>query len=99
MFYMKDDEDSEKSLATICALGSQDRSISIWVTKFSRPVCVATDIFDNNVYDICWTPDGRSLFACSQDGTIACIQFDSELEDIAPDDMIVSSNIYTHVFL
>ena len=90
MFYMSSDDpdDTEKSLATICALGSQDKSISIWVTKFSRPICVAADIFDNNVYDIAWTPDGKSLFACSQDGTVACLQLDAELEHVAPDDAI-----------
>ncbi|KAI8349397.1 WD40-repeat-containing domain protein [Blakeslea trispora] len=89
LFYFKQDNASpEKSLATVCALGSQDRSISIWVTKFNRPICVATDIFDNNVYDITWTPDGKSLFACSQDGTVACLQLDTELADIAPDDEV-----------
>ncbi|RCI01866.1 HIR complex subunit, partial [Rhizopus stolonifer] len=89
LFYFKDKEDTEeKSLATVCALGSQDRSISIWVTKFNRPVCVATDIFDNNVYDIAWTPDGKSLFACSQDGTVACLQLEAELQDMAADEAI-----------
>ncbi|KAI8075593.1 WD40-repeat-containing domain protein [Thamnidium elegans] len=90
MFYMKDNspDESEKSLATICALGSQDRSVSIWATKFSRPVCVAADIFDNNVYDIAWTPDGKNLFACSQDGTVACLQLGDELHDEAPEDAI-----------
>ncbi|KAI8975694.1 WD40-repeat-containing domain protein [Mycotypha africana] len=94
MFYMRDDEDEniaeEASPASICALGSQDRSVSIWVTKFSRPLCVAADLFDNNIYDANWTPDGRTLFACSQDGTVACIMLDTELEDVVPDDEINS---------
>lgn len=87
---MQSKEDTDKALSTICALGSQDRSVSIWVTRFNRPVCVAADIFDNNVYDLAWTPDGKSLFACSQDGTVACLQLDSELNDVAADDEIVS---------
>jgi protein HIRA/HIR1 len=90
MFYMQGEEDPEKALSTICALGSQDRSVSIWVTRFSRPVCVAADIFDNNVYDLAWTPDGKSLFACSQDGTVACLQLESELDEVAADEEIVS---------
>lgn len=45
---------TERSPSNICALGSQDRSVSIWMTKFNRPVCVAADIFDNNIYDIAW---------------------------------------------
>ncbi|KAI7904073.1 WD40-repeat-containing domain protein [Cokeromyces recurvatus] len=89
MFYMKDDDDTtSKSLSTVCALGSQDRSVSIWVTRFSRPVCVAADIFDHNVYDMAWTPDGKNLFACSHDGTVACLLLAEELQDIAPDEVI-----------
>lgn len=34
------------------------------------------------------TPDGKSLFACSQDGTVACLQLDAELIDVAPDDAV-----------
>ncbi|KAI9483199.1 MAG: WD40-repeat-containing domain protein, partial [Benjaminiella poitrasii] len=88
MFYMKDNEDTDKSLSTVCALGSQDRSVSIWVTRFSRPVCVAADIFDHNVYDMAWTPNGKNLFACSHDGTVACLLLAEELHDIAPDEVI-----------
>ncbi len=51
---MYDDAKKQRSISSICALGSQDRSVSIWVTKFSKPICVAADIFDNNVYDIAW---------------------------------------------
>lgn len=79
-----------KSMSSICALGSQDRSISIWTTKFSKPICVAADIFDNYVYDIAWAPDGKSLFACSQDGTVACLQFQEELDDIASEQAVIS---------
>lgn len=47
-------KDPTKSPSTICALGGQDRSVSIWVTRFSEPLCVAADIFDNSIYDISW---------------------------------------------
>ncbi|RUS24136.1 TUP1-like enhancer of split-domain-containing protein [Jimgerdemannia flammicorona] len=63
------------TMASVCALGGQDRSVSIWVTKYSRPLFVARDIFENNVYDLAWSPNGRHLIACSQDGTLACLQF------------------------
>ncbi|EIE81194.1 hypothetical protein RO3G_05899 [Rhizopus delemar RA 99-880] len=92
MFYItgEDDRDNEKPVSAICALGSQDRSISIWATSFSIPICVAADVFDNNVYDIAWAPDGKSLFACSQDGTIAFIQFGEELQDTVPEEVVIS---------
>lgn len=47
-------EKSNEHLSTVCALGGQDRSISLWTTKFERPLAVATDIFEGNVYDLSW---------------------------------------------
>lgn len=47
-------EEATKMLSTVCALGGQDRSVSIWVTRFSEPLCVAADIFNNSIYDISW---------------------------------------------
>jgi protein HIRA/HIR1 len=48
------DQQGKDSLASVCALGSQDRGLSIWVTRRSRPLLVARDVFDNNVYDLAW---------------------------------------------
>jgi protein HIRA/HIR1 len=74
----------------VCALGGQDPSISIWVTKYSRPLCVAADVFQNNIYDLAWSPDGRYVVACSQDGTVAFLQLDEELGTAIEDDEMVS---------
>ncbi|KAI8328132.1 WD40-repeat-containing domain protein [Chlamydoabsidia padenii] len=79
------DNNNKGAWVSVCALGGQDRGISIWMTKRTRPLCVFQNIFENNVYDLAWTPDGQTLFACSQDGTIACLQLQEEL-------MIPSSN-------
>ncbi|CAO3610103.1 unnamed protein product [Cunninghamella echinulata] len=76
-------------IATICALGGQDCGISIWITRRTRPLCVAKDVFENNVYDLAWTPDGQSLFACSQDGTVVCIQLKNELNKPASDEELL----------
>ncbi|KAI8384389.1 WD40-repeat-containing domain protein [Radiomyces spectabilis] len=81
-----DNASDDDTWASICALGGQDRSISIWLTKYCRPLCVAADVFDNNVYDLAWTPDGKNLFACSQDGTVACLQLGEELREVAPEE-------------
>ncbi|CAO3591956.1 unnamed protein product [Absidia cylindrospora] len=82
-------QNKEESLESVCALGGQDRGLSLWVTGRSRPMCVARDIFQNNVYDLAWTPNGQTLFACSQDGSVACLQLQDELEKPASDDEIV----------
>lgn len=38
------------------------------------------------------SPDGKCLFACSQDGTVACLQFEEELSDVVPESIVVSRN-------
>ncbi|KAI9282301.1 WD40-repeat-containing domain protein [Sporodiniella umbellata] len=95
LFYINEDNPLNgitiKSISSICALGSQDRSVSIWMTKSSKPICVTTDLFSDNIYDIAWAPDGRSLFACSRDGTVVCLQLPEELEDDVPDETVVSN--------
>ncbi|UXI15073.1 NADH dehydrogenase complex I [Sarcoptes scabiei] len=64
----------------ICALGSRDRSISIWSTGRSRPLAVIDDVFNNSVVDLSWSKSGYHLLACSVDGEIISFEFEeSEL--------------------
>ncbi|KAI8059330.1 WD40-repeat-containing domain protein [Gongronella butleri] len=84
----KMDADPEPEIVDVCALGGQDRNVSIWVTCRSRPLCVAHDLFSNNVYDLAWSPSGHELFACSQDGTVACLQLEKELGPPVPQDEV-----------
>ncbi|KAJ3016928.1 HIR complex subunit [Thoreauomyces humboldtii] len=62
---------SEPSPCTICAVGSQDSTISIWRTTDEKAFMVAKDLFQHSVLDMCWGPGGDSLYACSYDGTVA----------------------------
>lgn len=57
------------------AVGSRDRSISVWLTSQPRPLIVAHDLFESSVLDISWSKDGLRLMACSQDGTVAVMIF------------------------
>lgn len=57
------------------AIGSRDRSISVWLTSQPRPLIVAHDLFESSVLDISWSKDGYRLLACSQDGTVAVMIF------------------------
>lgn len=57
------------------AVGSRDRSISIWLTNQPRPLIVTHDLFESSVLDISWSRDGYRLLACSQDGTVAAMLF------------------------
>lgn len=58
-----------------CAIGSRDRSVSVWLTSLKRPLVVIKELFDDSVLDLSWHSDGLYLLACSWDGTIACIIF------------------------
>jgi len=58
------------------AIGSRDRSISVWLTCLKRPLVVLNDLFDSSVMDLAWSKDGMTLIACSHDGRIAGLNFD-----------------------
>ncbi|GAV58578.1 WD40 domain-containing protein/Hira domain-containing protein [Cephalotus follicularis] len=60
----------------IIAIGSQDRTITVWTTASPRPLFVAKHFFSQSVVDLSWSPDGYSLFACSLDGTVATFHFE-----------------------
>ena len=68
---------SEFKTHCLCALGSRDRSISIWLTNYSRPLCVIRDLFDNPIMDLTWSKGPKpGLLACSMDGSVSYIEFD-----------------------
>ncbi|KAI0209772.1 Protein HIRA [Lamellibrachia satsuma] len=58
-----------------CAIGSRDRSVSIWLTALKRPLVVLHDLFTNSVLDISWSRSGMQLLCCSSDGTVAYMDF------------------------
>ncbi|KAI7983477.1 Protein HIRA [Camellia lanceoleosa] len=62
----------------IIAIGSQDRTITVWTTASPRPLFVAKHFFTQSVVDLSWSPDGYSLFACSLDGTVATFHFEEK---------------------
>lgn len=59
------------------AVGSRDRSLSVWMTALQRPLVVIHDLFQDTILDLSWSTDRNILLACSTDGTVACLQFTS----------------------
>ncbi|XP_052737819.1 protein HIRA homolog [Bicyclus anynana] len=57
------------------AVGSRDRTLSIWLTSLKRPLVVVHEMFSDSLLDLSWSSDGLNLLACSSDGTVVCIQF------------------------
>ncbi|XP_055511152.1 protein HIRA isoform X2 [Leucoraja erinacea] len=61
-----------------CAVGSKDRSLSVWLTCLKRPLVVIHELFDKSIMDISWTLTGLGLLVCSMDGTVAFLDFSQE---------------------
>lgn len=68
----------ESAPYNVIAIGSQDRTITVWTTASPRPLFVAKHFFTQSVVDLSWSPDGYSLFACSLDGSVATFHFDTK---------------------
>lgn len=67
---------NESQPYNVIAIGSQDRTITVWTTASARPLFVAKHFFGQSVVDLSWSPDGYALFACSLDGTVATFHFE-----------------------
>lgn len=77
IFWSLSDSNKSRNQKLCCAaIGSRDRSLSIWLTSRRRPLCVIHDLFDNSVLDFSWAQNGYQLIACSWDGTIAYLEFE-----------------------
>ena len=57
------------------AIGSRDRSVSIWLTNLKRPLVVMHELFLDSVLDFSWSADGYELMVCSCDGSVAYFGF------------------------
>ncbi|XP_005185911.2 protein HIRA homolog [Musca domestica] len=67
---------SQKPQQYCClAVGSRDRSLSVWMTALQRPLVVIHELFNDSILDLSWGPEKYILMACSGDGTVACLQF------------------------
>ena len=68
----------------VACVWPQDKALTIWLAS-PRPIYIGRKFFKQGVVDLAWAPDGRTLLACSTDGTVACFQFDSaELGEAVP---------------
>ncbi|XP_069476160.1 protein HIRA [Ambystoma mexicanum] len=61
-----------------CAVGSKDRSLSVWLTCLKRPLVVIHELFDKSIMDISWTLSGLGILVCSMDGSVAYLDFSQD---------------------
>ncbi|XP_068748339.1 protein HIRA-like [Montipora capricornis] len=79
LFVKKVGEDSARlKQYSCCAIGSRDRSLSVWLTSLKRPLVVIHDLFNHSVMDVSWSDSGSQLLVCSWDGTVAYADFTTE---------------------
>ena len=56
-------DDAPSAPYCCCAVGGQDCLLSIWLTSRPKPLVVVKDIFEQDVLDLAWTPDGRAPYS------------------------------------
>jgi len=66
----------KKQNTCLCAVGSRDSNISVWLTSLKRPIVVLENLFQGPVLDLSWSKNGLNMYACSFDGTISILMFD-----------------------
>ena len=67
------DSEGKKNQFVCLAIGSRDRSMSVWLTSLKRPLFVIHDVFESSILDLAWSRDGLVLLACSMDGSVAAV--------------------------
>lgn len=91
--YDKDNESQKNkngmgNFTTILATAGQDQNLVVWTTRQSKPLVVAHDIVSGSITDICWAPDGQTLYFSCLDGSITCVSFDNnELGKVVSENM------------
>lgn len=84
------------------AIGSRDKSLSVWVLpRVKRPVVVLQRLFKHSVTDLAWR--GTDLVVSSQDGSIKYLSFrEKELGTmLSPQKMVCSlaSFLFRFIFI
>lgn len=72
------EESSRPKQYSCCAIGSRDRSLSVWLTSLKRPLVVMHDLFNHSIMDVSWSDSGFQLLVCSWDGSVAYADFTAE---------------------
>ena len=70
-------ESGKNEMYVVVALGSRDRSFSVWTTSLKRPFFVINDAFDQGVLDMSWSRDGKIFCLFTVICSIILLQADS----------------------
>ncbi len=64
-------------LVTVIACAGQDKALSIWITSNPRPLVITQNLAIKSISDLAWTPDGKTVFVTSLDGSILAVAFEN----------------------
>lgn len=77
---------------TAVALGSQDQSVSVWLSRIERPILVTRGLFERHIMDLSWSADGYTLYVCSSDGSVASLVFSTDVLGVTlPDERLAEA--------
>jgi protein HIRA/HIR1 len=68
----------------LCAIGSQEGTLSLWQQNNPRASLVLENAFHGPIYDMTWSPDGLCLAACSGDSTITLLLIEQQKLSVGP---------------
>ncbi|KAM0677760.1 hypothetical protein BDAP_001609 [Binucleata daphniae] len=74
----------------VLALGSQDKSISLWYNKNPRPFLLIKNIFEQPILDMFWKEN--DLYACSYDGKVKILQFEKNEFGFLAENYVMTEN-------
>ena len=72
------DPNNPGALSSVVACGGQDKALSVWITTLPRPLMITQDFTAKPISDLAWSPDGRTLYVSSLDGSITALIFEFE---------------------
>ena len=61
---------------TVIACAGQDKALSVWITTNPRPLVISQEMAVKSISDLAWTPDGKTLFLSTLDGTVTAVIFE-----------------------
>ncbi|EFJ49808.1 hypothetical protein VOLCADRAFT_117135, partial [Volvox carteri f. nagariensis] len=67
--------DDDAGAGGIAAVGSSDKSFSVWHPEVEAPLLVGRGFFDRMINDVAWSADGRVMMLASQDGSVTSVVF------------------------
>eukprot|EP00775_Hariotina_reticulata_P005624 gene5624-5863_t len=62
----------------VMACGSNDRTMTIWVSELALPLMHCSQVHKGPIVDVAWTPDGYSLITTSNEDSIVVFRWDRQ---------------------